>query len=167
MRLSGEQTELSVVKKGVLVETVSFPFGKNHLIRMLKESAKVPTGGASAFFKLYAEGSGTGKLFEKVKKVLEAAEKDWQEKFANMLSSFSEEMFLPKTLFLTADDDCVGLFKHAITSGEFSSFTVSPTSFSVAEVGNEMLAPLVSWAPSQNQDPFVSLIAAFANELRR
>ncbi len=163
--VSGEQTELSIVKKGVLVETVTFPFGRNHLIRTLKKSIHVPALGAEAFFKLYASKSGTGKLYERVRKVLELSEENWRNEFQKTLTTFSEEFFLPKSLFITADDDVTPIFMHAIGRGDFSKFMISPGAFRTLSVNAELLAPLVKWNPSGARDPFIGLIASSASHL--
>ena len=165
--ISGEQTEISVAKKGVLVETVTFPFGKNHLIRSLKKDTNIPAGGASALFKLYAEDAGTGKLFERTKKLLDTAGKDWQTRFMKTLSDFSGEVFLPKTLFLTADDDVLPIFKKAIASGDVSSFTISSSPFQIIAVQGGTLSPLIRTGTSYSHDPFIEMVSAFANRVRR
>ena len=120
-----------------------------------------------AFLKLYLENKGTGRLFERAQKALEVAEGEWREQFSNALRAVSEEIFLPKTLFLAADDDIVPVFSHAIERGDFSRFTLTPASFKTVALSNEMLSPLVTWAMSHTPDTFISVIASFANRIRK
>jgi len=164
--VSGEQTELAIVKKAVLVETITFPFGRNHLIRMLKKYTDMPASGVSAIFKLYVENNGTGRLFERAKKVFEKAKEEWGEKFSKTLSAFSEETFLPQLIFLTADDDVAPIFKATIETGDWSKLMISPSSFQIITVGNELLGASANWSAGQTRDQFITLISAFASRLR-
>lgn len=51
--VSGEQTELSIVKNATLVESATFPFGRQRLIRTLRTAAHLPVSGIETFLKLY------------------------------------------------------------------------------------------------------------------
>ncbi len=164
--VSGEQTELSIVKRGVLIETVTFPFGRNHLVRILKKNTGMPPLGTEVFFRLYTESSGTGKMFERVKKMLISAEEQWRNEFVKALRAFSEELFLPKTLFIAADEDVMPIFSRAASGGDFSAFMISPRAFRIIPVNAELLAPLIKWNSSGAPDPFIGLISSFANNLR-
>lgn len=165
--VSGEQTELAIVKRGVLVEAVTFPFGRNHLVRLVTRHARVPAGGVSAFFTMSSEGTGTGRLFDRTRKLLEAAEEEWRVQLSRSLSSLSKELFLPTTIFLTVDADVSAVFQSAIRKGDWSTLTLSPASFRVTVITNDLLDPLVKWGPLVSRDSFVGLISAFASQLRQ
>lgn len=165
--ISAEQTEIGMVKKGVLVETVTFPFGRNHFIREVQKRLRVPFSGISAFLKLYREGKGVGPLFEKTRKLLQASEVEWLSQFMKTLSVFSEEMFLPTAIFLTVDDDVAHLFRHAIDGNDFSKFTLSAATLNTTLVSDDSLHPLVTSAPSAVKDPFIALVSVFSNRLRQ
>lgn len=161
--VSGEQTELCIVRKGILIQTITFPFGRNHLIRTLKRNAGVPASGAEAFFKLYADASGTGKTFERIKTVLEHAEEHWRNEFVRALAGLSEELFLPASLFLAADSDVLPIFKRAIEQGDWSSFRISRGAFRITPITAESLASLIRWDAAERQDPFITLVSSFAS----
>jgi len=165
--VSGEQTELAVVKNHVLVETATFPFGKNKLFRVVGKEGTMPPSGAASLFKLYAENKGAGRLFERSKKLFQIAEAKWREQFSKALSSVSEGLFLPGTIFLTADDDVMPLFESAIATGDFGTFTLSSAPFRTIEITSERLGTLVTWGASVVPDPFIGLISAFINHLSR
>ncbi len=158
--VSGEQTELSIVKDSVLAETISFPFGKNKLIRALKRSASIPEGGAQALFRLYAEKKGTGKLFEKAQRSLQIALAEWQKEFLTSLTTFSEEMLHPKLLFLTVDEDVASLFAAVIGSGDWSGQSLTPTPPQVVVVDGDLFAGKMTYASSEGRDPFLGIITA-------
>ncbi|MDO8619954.1 MAG: hypothetical protein Q7R64_01230 [bacterium] len=163
--VSGEQTELSLIRGGVLSETVTFPFGRNHFVRALRRHAEVPVSGASAVLKLYRDNNGVGRLFERSKKTLDTIKGEWQEKLSKSLSNFSEETLLPRSIFLTADEDLAPILSGALQSGEVGGLTLSPSQLEVTVVGNETLAPLVAYSSSDTRDPFLGLICALASRL--
>ena len=165
--ISGEQTEISVVKNGVLVEIVTFPSAKIHILRLLEGDASVPFSGTTTLLKLHSESGSTGPMAEKFSRIIEKGKKEWREKFSEALSKFSAEVFLPRRVFLTADDDVSPLFAEAIRQGSFPHFSMSSTSFDVTELRSDQMASLVRWSPSQTPDVFISLIATVANRLRR
>lgn len=163
--ISGEQTELSIVKKAIVAETATFPFGKNHLKRMLTKELGVPAATAETFFMLHGENKGTGGLFGRASGLITIAEGVWQREFAAALRLFSSEMLPPRTLYMTSDEDVSPIFRHSIESGNFTAFLPTSTSFRVITVDNALLAGAVAWSPSIRHDPFLGLTAAFANRL--
>ena len=158
--VSGEQTELSIVKNIVLAETITFPFGTNRLIRTLKHSSGIPESGATALFRLYAEKKGTGKLFEKARKSLEIALVEWRKEFRASLNTFSEEMLHPRLLFLTADEDVAPLFADAVGQSDASVQSLAPLAPDVVVVNNDLLASRISYTSTEGHDPFLGIISA-------
>ena len=91
---------------------------------------------------------------------------EWLNQLSRVLSYFSEELFLPQTLFITVDDDVAPLFARALEKEDFSTFTLSPAKLRIITLTTESLDKTVTWAPSLPHDPFVGLISSFANRLR-
>ena len=56
MDISGEVTDISLAKDNVLLESISFPAGKNMLIRQLVAAMKTTSGAARTELKMYLEG---------------------------------------------------------------------------------------------------------------
>ncbi|PIQ68586.1 MAG: hypothetical protein COV91_03235 [Candidatus Taylorbacteria bacterium CG11_big_fil_rev_8_21_14_0_20_46_11] len=166
MDVSGEQTEVSVVKKNVLVETITFPYGKNQLIRMLSTDAQTPSGSAESFIRLYHDKKGKGKLYDRAVEVCSAFKSDWLTHFLKSLATFSEELFLPRTLYLTADTVILPLIKDAIAEGDFTKFTLASVPFETTIINENLLTPYVHVNPSLVVDPFLILEAIFASHLR-
>lgn len=164
---SGEQTEVAIVKRGILAETATFPLGRNSFIRAVRGETEAVSSGASAMLRLYAEGNGTGRAFERAKKIFVAKESEWQRELGNVLTIFSEEVFLPRMIFLTADDATMPLFSRAIGSADWSSLTLSPGSLRVTSVSAELLTSLLHWSSSEHHDPFLGLIASSGSRIRR
>lgn len=165
MDVSGEQTEVSIVKKSVPLETISFPFGKNHLVRALA-NAGLPPATAESFMKLHVENKGDGRLYEKATGVFEAFGDEWLKHFLRAVATFSEEMFLPKTLYLTSDDTISPVIQAAIAKGDFSKFTLASAPFEITLVDGAALQQYAHIDPSLTIDPFLTLETLFAARLR-
>lgn len=163
--VSGEQSEVSVVKKSVLLETLSFPLGKNHLIRALSKDAGIPSASAETFLSLQQEQKGEGALYDRAKGVSSAFEAQWLSHFLKTMETFSQELFLPKTLFLTADTSMASRVTNAISTGDFSKFTLASMPFEVHFINGESLSPSIHQNPSGSADPFLMLETLFASRL--
>lgn len=164
--VSGEQTEISIVRNGIIVETSTFPSGKNHIVRMLKHSATIPPRGAEAFLRLHHSKNGAGKMVKHVEDVLERAKGDWRDRFVKTLTTLSEEIFFPKSLFIMSDDDVLPHFKLALEGCDLGKFTVSPRTLRITPLNAELLASVVMWNTPEKNDPFMGIVSSFASELR-
>jgi len=161
--VSGEQTEVSVVKNNVSLETISFPFGKNYVIRALERDGKLPPAGAESFMKLYGEGKMEGKLTDKAATIISRCEEEWLRHFFRALAQFSEEVFLPETLYLAADGHVAPLIERIVKKGDFSKFTLASAPFKTLIIDETVLGPYIR---TSFADPFISLIALAASRLR-
>lgn len=159
--ISGEQTEFSIVKKQAIVQSATFPFGKNHLLRALHGEVKLPVSGAETFLTLHNEAKGEGKLHEKVERVLAAVQEEWGKHFIRALTDFSEEIFLPREVFLTVDADAAPVFADALKRCDLGKFTLAVKPPSVRVVGESELAPGVHWSDGAMRDSFLALEAFF------
>ncbi len=165
--VSGEQTELSIVKNAALVESATFPFGRQRLIRTLRKAAHMPVSSIETFLKLYREEKGIGRLFDRAKHTMERAQEEWGAELERALGVFSEELFLPPLLYLMADDDVASVFARAVKTRDASRFTLSSASFHATVVDSNLLSSLVLWSPPHARDPFLGVLAAFAGRIRR
>ena len=137
MDISGEITDISLIREGVLLETVSFPIGKFSMLRRIAYALKTIPEEAHSLVRLHFESKRKGT--PAVEKELEAAEKEWQSMLGQALTDLSEGILLPKTVFLTVDSDlgewfrCIisgyALGQESFTAGPFSVVTLNGTKF--------------------------------------
>lgn len=165
--VSGELTELALVKRQALLESATFPIGKNALIRALREETGVPASGAETFLKLHAEGRATGALAARGEQTVRSFTDEWMRRFTETLASFSEETFLPRILFLTADDDTAPLITRLIKGAETVQFSFSSEPLSVQTVTAETFHSALRWSDVAHRDPFLALETVFGNLMRR
>jgi hypothetical protein len=162
MDVSGEQTEISIVKEGIIAETSTFPSGRNQIIRIIKKDTSIPPLSAQAFLRLYQEKGGAGAMIERVRKSLDLAKREWQRDFTRTLEELSDEMFFPRSIFIAADYDVLSFFTQAVAGEDFGRFMISPKAFRVTPINEELLAPLVRWSRAGEHDPFIGTVSSFA-----
>ncbi len=162
---SGEQTELSLIRKGALAETATFPLGKHHLIRELKLHTEVPHAGAPALLALHAENKGDGQLFKRSKEGLDSGKLAWRKEFISSLSFISDEVFLPKSIFLCVDADVVSIFKDAILAADWNRFSLTQSNLQLVTVTDELIGPLIRYSSPEGHDCFLGLISASLPQL--
>ncbi len=167
MDISGEVTDISLAKDNVLLESISFPAGKNMLVRALVSGMKTAPAAAQTELKLYLENKSTREHREQVERILEGAASEWSVFFEDALSQFSTEFPIPRTIFYTADDDVMKWFENAIRKTNFAKFSKEEGTFLIRSLGNSFLSKFVQVLEPEFQDPFIAIEAMFASKLSR
>jgi hypothetical protein len=165
MDIAGEVTDISIAKDNVLLESISFPAGKNMLIRALAEGMKTTTSLAAAEMNLFLEGRSSREHAKQVEEILRSATKDWLLYLEDALAQFAMEFPIPRTLFYTSDDNVIKWFGDSIDETNFAKFSSEDGSFVVRSLGNQFLSKFVQVQEPSFQDPFLAIETMFANKL--
>lgn len=164
MDISGEVTDISLARDNVLLESISFPGGKNMLIRALIEKLKTTPTLAVSELELYSAQKLTPARAEQIESALNETTKTWQTLFNNALRQFAKEFPIPRAIFYTADDNMSEWFERAIKETSLTRFAEEKGVFVVRSLGNAFLRKFVHIAEPDFQDPFLAIEAIFANK---
>ncbi len=164
MDISGEVTDISLAKDNVLLESISFPAGKNMLVRALITGLKTPPAAAISELKLYLENKLTREHMQRVEKILEDASKEWLVFFEDALLQFAAEFPIPRTIFYTVDDDATKWFEDAIRATNFTRFSQEDGTFVTRSLGTAFLNKFIQVLEPDFQDPFLAIETIFANK---
>ncbi len=164
MDISGEVTDISLAKDNVLLESISFPAGKNMLIRALVKGMKSTPAVAISEMNLYLEGKATREHAKQVEEILNEESKEWLLFFEDALSQFATEFPIPRTIFYTADDSVTKWFEGALHDANFSRFSQEEGQFMIRSLGNTFLNKFVQVDEPNFQDPFLAIETIFANK---
>jgi hypothetical protein len=164
MDISGEVTDISLAKDNVLLESISFPAGKNMLVRALVKGMQLSPAVALSEMQLYLEGKCTEEHAKRIEDILSIEMNEWKIFFEDALSQFASEFPIPRTIFYTADDDVTKWFDTAIRQANFSRFSQEDRQFFVRLLGNSFLSKFVQVLEPDFQDPFLSIETIFANK---
>lgn len=165
MDISGEVTDISLAKDNVLLESISFPAGKNMLLRSLIKEMKSSPSTATSELKLYHEGNSTHEHAKQIEQILSTQTDQWKIFFEDALAQFATEYPIPKTIYYTADDDVTKWFASAIKEANFKRFAQEDGQFFVRELGNTFLNKFIQVQEPDFQDPFLAIESIFANKI--
>lgn len=162
--ISGEITDIAMVKDNVILETVSFPLGRNFLFRRLASSMNATPDEAISLFRMARGGKSDETTQARTEKALSEARKEWLASFSRILANLAKGNVIPSTVFFTADQDISSWFSEAMREEEFGQFTLTDEMFNVAFLGGEMLEKFCSVGSGVPKDPFIMLEAIFAEK---
>lgn len=167
--ITGEVTDVSITRKNVLLETISFPLGRASLLRRLSKTLTVSPQVALSYVRLYAEGVLSGEASEKIMKALSNFEREWCDSFHKSILELSRDIAVPKKIFFTADRDTARFFSRMMAKEKCTEFPGGDSEqddvFDIAYLDSEKLAPFVDRTSRTEKDEFLALESVFLNKL--
>jgi len=161
MDVGGEITDLAVIRDGMLMDTISFPHGKNFVVRNIMKKTGAHHAQAESLITAHTEISPDVTHAPKAHEGLAEAEDLWLSSFRDTLTTLSQSSALPKTIFLTADKVIDTWFLNIIRRDEFSKFTIVKQPFTVVPINRKQLTPYCHLASEKAFDSFLATEALF------
>jgi hypothetical protein len=112
--ITGEITDLSVIENGVLKMSLSFPCGKNTLLRSISRDLACERRDVQEVLALYTTDSLEAKQRKNIAYAFTSAEELWTKSFLQVLKSLPEGIAVPDTVFLTTDAEMLSWCKGMI-----------------------------------------------------
>ncbi len=132
--IGGEMSDISLVRDDVLEETVSFPFGRNSILRKISSEFKTSFKEASSLAEKFGSGRMDSSDTQKITPIMEAAKKEWTLLLRQALVELSGRGPLSKDFFLIGcKDDSLNLI-DCVKDDFFSRFTILGSSFDVRQI---------------------------------
>src|SRR3989344_3061570 len=107
-------TDISIVKRGCLLEAISMPFGTGHCFDAIQDKLNTTASVARSFFKLFVEGRAEEGITEKIKLALEKPHLQFKALLGESLNGVSEEFFIPKSVYISVEDGLFPWFAAAL-----------------------------------------------------
>lgn len=163
--ISGETTDISVVKKDVITETISFPLGRNFIVRRLMDEVKgVTPEVALSMLRANADGAIAPKLSAKLLKILSQAEEDWVQLFSDSMKDFSKDFFLPTKVFVLAGDNSAKTFSDLITNKKLPVRGASTPTLVAEEIDATLFSASVEGGVPNSRDPFLAALTYYSEQ---
>jgi cell division ATPase FtsA len=163
--IAGEITDISFVRENVLEESVSFPLGKNYILRRISGVLNTFIKESSSIFERVAAGRESGKISPKVSSVMKEVKDKWCALFKESLEKAGKRKDLPQTVFLVGNEKVVDEFSECVRSDFFSDFTVLGKPFSVEKLSIRPLEQYFDFKEGfLRADVFLMLEALFADK---
>jgi len=166
--IGGETTDISLIRRGCLEETISFPRGKNFLLRKIASGFKTFPEEANSILQTYLRGHSFKNNTEKISQIIERVRNDWSNFFELAIKNISEKSPLPQKLFLISDEIIGKWFIKCVEEERFSRFTFLGKPFSPKIISSDEFLSFFEFNSirrSANQsDIFLILETIFVNK---
>jgi hypothetical protein len=163
--IGGEVTDISMVKKNVLCESVSFPLGKNFLTRGVASNLACSLNEASSLVSLFKDGHAAARVSKKLTPIILELKNNWLKKFQESLANLSRDISIPSKIYLTLDKDVADFFLETIRNEQFNQYTLTESKFELILLGTEILHGMAIFEENVIRDPSLVVDAAYINRL--
>lgn len=161
--IGGEMTDISMIKKDVLSESISFPMARNFIIRGVASGMNCPLPEAKSLLSLYKDGHATEATEKVLGPIITKLKSDWLRKFQESLAALSRDISIPATIFITVDPDLTDFFSETIKTEQFTQYTLTESKFRVIFLGTQTLHGIAIFEDNAERDPFLIIESIYIN----
>lgn len=162
----GEVTDVSIVRSGILSQTVSVPFGSNVIVRKITYKLKSVPEETLSQIALYLKGELHDSKSEKLELVISELKIEWISLVAKLLKDLAVDLPIPQTIFHTTSDDLNKLFVTFMNDQSFSESAMVNSPFQLISLQADNLKVFCSFSPQVTRDLFLGLEAAFFEKIK-
>jgi len=166
MDITSEVTELTLVRDNTINQTVSFPSGKNFIIRQIAKAQSVPTEVAESTLHLYNMNKVNGSAVGNMQNLLADTEKEWAIYFEEAISKLSAQTSLPSKIYVTADSDVAPIFMDFMKLSKTDSTGSFRRNVDIVHINHQLLSHLYQSNTINNPDEFIGIISIFYGKIR-
>jgi len=161
----GELTDLSIIKDNIFAESVSFPVGENFFVRQASKDLLLSGDESCSLINLHINDKCDSATSQKVQATMDKSLKVWLEKFHSVLTSLSLNMYVPRTIFIMADDEFSLFLANKLKEEKFSQFSMTEESFNVIVLNDKSLCGYCVSDKKIAKEPFAELECVFLNKI--
>jgi len=161
--VGGELTDVSMIKKNVFSESISFPLGRHFIIRGIAEAMSCTPSEAESYVSLLHDGHADPSTEKKILPLINKLKTEWLSKFQESLANLSKDISVPFTIYLSADPDFIHFFGEVIEAEQFNQYTLTESKFKIIFMDTETLHGIVEFSKDTPRDPFIMVDAAYIN----
>ena len=167
VNIGGEVTDISMIKKDSVKDSISYPSGRNFIIRGIASDMKCALSEAKSYLSLYKDGHMSEESLQKFEPVITKYKTQWLKKFQEALSNLTNDISIPSTIFITVEHDLVEFFSEIIKKEQFSQYSLTESKFKVVFLGNQVLHGIAVFEQEINRDPFLIIESIYINRFLR
>ena len=164
--IGGETSDISLVRKGIIEETLTFPRGRNFLIRNITKDFKTFIDEAKSLLASFRKGDLNKMSADKISAVINVAQNEWCGFAEKALGEIYQNSPLPMSFIIISDENVGQEFSECAKSELFAKFTVLGKPFDVKQISADALKHNFKFQRSfaQDNDVFLMLISLFADK---
>jgi hypothetical protein len=138
--IGGEVTDVGIVSKSILKDSLSFPYGRKTLFRDICKQLHLELRDGYELFSLYNKGTLSEKEKSRLLPVLSKIETAWGKSFRECINTLPRTLTLPNVIFLTIDPDVKDWFLKVINGEEYIQSMIPNKKFTLMSIdGPEFL----------------------------
>ncbi len=126
-----ELTDVIVIKDGYLAEHLSFPLGKNYLIRSVTKSLQTVPVDTEGILNRYASSKTNNQLKNRLEPALVKPAEEWLGNLGESLTRALKTTILPEDIYIFGDEPSDKVFADFIKKADFSSISIGHKPFRV------------------------------------
>ncbi|MDP9249301.1 MAG: hypothetical protein M3M85_02195 [bacterium] len=161
--IGGEITEIFMVKKNVLRDSISYPLGRNFFIRSVALEFGCTVSEAESLISLFQSGHAEEKVAANIKSTMDKIRGEWLAKFQESLANLSSDISIPSLVHITGDSNFVDLFAATIKAEQFSQYTLAEAKFEINIIDTKLLHNLATFGEEATRDTFIILDSVYIN----
>jgi cell division ATPase FtsA len=165
--IGGEITDISMVKKDILCSSISFPLGRNFMIREVAGSLNCSLLEAKSYISLYKDGHADEAVEKTLEPIMDKLEAKWLKSFQESLVNLSNDISIPATVFITVDQELNSFFSKIIKTEQFSQYTLTESKFRIIFLGTEALHGIATFQENILRDSFLIIESIYINRFLR
>ena len=127
--VDGEVTNISMIKKNILRESISFPIGSNFLVRGVANDLLCTLAEANSFLSLFRDGHAETSVAQKISLVMDKLKAKWLKEFQESLANISNDISIPSTIYMTTEKSLADFFCQTIKTEQFNQYTLTESKF--------------------------------------
>jgi len=163
--ISGEMTDISIVRNNTLIETLSFSFGKNFVVRTIASQQKTVPEEALSSFVMYLDEKSDKESKSKMETILEHAKNEWIQEFKENMKSLATLTVLPGKIFIITDDPFDTWFSKIIGEANYSKLALMRDSLDIESIDVKVLSKFVQYKPDVIRDEFIVMESLFSQKV--
>jgi len=161
--IGGEITDVFMVKKNILRESISFPLGRNFLTRGVATGLNCTLEEANSFSSLLKDGHAEGNLDKKITPIINQLRTEWLEAFQKSLADLSNDISIPSHIYVTVDKEMADFFSETIKTEQFNQYTLAESKFEVVFLNTQMLHGIVAFEESVVRESSLIIDSIYIN----
>ena len=152
--VAGESTDMSLVRDGTIIETTSFPVGRNALLRSFMSELSVTEEIAFSYLHLGLTQNAEAGHMAEIQTVMSDHALLWSDEVRKVLTLFSKTGSPPHACFMVSDDEVSAFYSDLVKKiGEENTIT------HIVPITAEILSNQVVYSKGITNDSFISLEA--------
>ena len=161
--IGGEVTSITMVKKNILRESISFPVGRNFFTRGVASGLGCSLSEASSFISLFKDGHAETSVVEKMTTVMNQLKTTWLKDFQESLANLSNDISIPSAIYMTTDKDLADFFSETIKAEQFNQYTLTESKFEVIFLDASVFHGIAVFADSAIREPLIIIDSVYIN----